>query len=500
MRRVLALAALALMPAVAGCGSSGDPLLDFLFGPDLLSVPVFDDGAQKTIGLRNLANADAPVRLNWLPRGLGAGSTDVTVPARGELRLNVPFLEGWIVADTRDPITSLPIPTTGAVEAFLWAQRSGPDVEASHAATLHTSEHIIPIHPRTARVSLLNFDAAVQVYTVCVFGPAGGAPLSVVAYPVPANDSIALDDFGMLPEGVGQLSIIPPGTMPLFSVASQDDEDIVYEVNDQILLTSRLLDAGPSSLAGLGVDWGRDTQSGRTLDFDVLMVNGSDLPRSYTLYSIYDAFGSPVTQVPITVTLQARESRLYRTTLVDSIGIELGEPHPFAAFFGDVFAATNLTRYAFRMSLDEGLFATARVFDPFALDAAMRVRPSAPAHVQSAITTGLQTTASGGILNIVTLINPTSGPLPVDIRAFTPVKGTEYVLGRVTVPPNSMLDWSPDALGLREDVGDITNPPVRDLRLRFTSNIPFNVFARQEGRNASNLIVFVTPHIVRLED
>lgn len=500
MRRVLALAVLVALPVLGSCGTGSDPLLNILFAPDRLSIPIFGDGAQKTLGLRNLAKQPAAVRLNWLERGFPPATSDVTVPALGELRLGVPFGEGWIVADTRDAITSLPISTTGLVEPFLWAQRSGPDIEASPAATLHSTEHVIPIHPRTVAVSLLNFDVAPQTYTVCVFGPAGGAPLSVVPYVLGANQSVALTDFNVLPDGVGQLSIIPPGTMPLFSVAAQEDDDLVYEVNEQIGLTSRLLDAAASGLASLIVDWGRDAQSGRTLDFDLLMVNGTDLPRSFTLHSIYDKFGLPVTQIPITITLQARESRLYRTTLLDSIGLELQETHPFAAWFGDVFAATSLTRYAFHMSLDEGLFASASVFDPFALEAAMRVRPSAYRHVQSVLTTGLQTTASGGILNTITLSNPTDGPLPVDVRAFTPIKGTEYVLGSVIVPPRSQLDWSADALGLREDVGDVTNPPVREVRLRFASNIPFGLFSRQEGRSAGNLLLFVTPHIIRHED
>lgn len=492
--RPLSLLAFVLVGACGTGGDNGAAGLGTTVGPTELALPVFDDGALKTVVLRNLSAQDVTVSLRRIPGGV---ATPVPIRAFAEVHTAPGVLEGWVLLDTRDPNTGLPGPGTGLVEAYLRAERSGPDEELCPAATLQTAEAVIPIHPQTDQVLLFNRDPVARTFTVCVFGTASGPPVNVRAVNVAGDGFARLDDFTLLPGRVGQLSVLQ-GTAT-FALAAQEDDDLVYTVDDRVGGTPRLLDGGPSSLGSLGFVFGRDFVSGGYEDFDLLVSNGTDdpSPNGFTIQSIHDDAGNAILTTPRTVTLGPRASRLFATTTAASLGLEPGEVHPFADLFGDVFAAGGLRRFTMNLSIGRGILLQGRSFDPLTFDFAGRVRPLARRTSTSVLVADAQTTLIGGIANVVTLSNPTAGPVTVQVRAFTQAEGTQYVLDPVTIPAFSMLDWRADALHLKETPGVPTLADVPFLRFLFSANAPFTAGGRRLRRDASNLQIFITPHLVR---
>lgn len=498
MRRIalLGLALAALLPLVAcGTGAGGNAAGGAFEGPAELALPVFADGALKALVLRNLATQDAPVKVTTVP---GGATATYNVPATGELRVAVGLAEGWLIVDTRDPGTQAVLSTTGFVEPYLWAERAGPDGEAAMAAVFQSTEAILPVHPATDRALLLNHGPAGS-FTVCTFA-ADGTLLSVVPQVV-AQDASAVLDLSGLAGTAGHLSVLPPGGGgAAYAVAALEDEDLVYESDDRVERVSRLLTGGGSSLATLVVDFGRDGSSGDTRDFDLLVANGTDAGGTFTLHAVYDGGGNAVLAAPRLLSLSPRASRLYATTLADSIGLGVGETHPYADLFGDVFTRSSVGRYHLIVSVSDGVFLTGRAFDPFAQEFGARLRPVGLHHSVSVLVSDAQTTTQSGIHSEVLIENPNNGPIQVAVRGFTETEGTEYVLPTLVVPARSVLAMSADALGLTEVVGDTISPPARNLRLRYSSNAVFGLFARQTRQSPQELLVLVTPYIVRPEN
>lgn len=503
--RLLLLALLALLPVggLGGCGGATGGRGGFsstLAGPLQLALPVFDDGTLKTLVLRNLVDAVAAVRVFAIP---GGAFQDLNVPARGELRRAVGafgVVEGWLVVDTT--IGANP----GLVEPYLVTERSGPDAEATPGAVLQTAESVIPVHPLTDEALLLNFNAAPVTYTVCSFGATDGVAtpplLNITLLPVGASSFASVDlSFIQNQAGVGHLSVLPPAGGPfLYTLAAHQDGDVALEVDDRVAGTSRLLDAGGTPLAELMLEFGKDNVSGGYEDFDVLVSNASDLASTFTVQSIYDEFGNPIKTTPRTFQMPPRQSRLFRTTVIDSLGLQVGETHPFAAHFGDVFLAAGLGRFHMSLSIGPGLFVSALEFDPVTLEFAGRVRPTAIRRTTSVLVSDAQTSLLTGTENVETLSNPTGTPITVLVRAFTKDLGTEYLLPSFTIPAHGMADFRADALHLKETPGVPTLADVPALRFLFSSNTPFGTRGRQTRRDVNDLLVLVTPHIVRFEE
>jgi hypothetical protein len=499
--RLLALGAL-LAPCLSltSCGSaSGGGGFDVLAGPLKMALPIFPDGSTRTLALRNMSDTDATVdvSIDLVTPLLGS---PYMVPAFGEVRVPVAAPPGWLLVETSGA-------TAGFIEPYLLCERSGPDEEAVGAAIFATTESTIPIHPTTDSVLFLNDSedglgfAVAAEFLFTFYATDGsatlltGAPILVgtqssFAVPVPLGSTGHLS---VMPAPFPQIA--PVGTEFFFTLAAHEDTDIVLDVDDQ----RRLLDAGASSTADLMLDFGQDGD-GNYHDFHLLVSNTSDADASFTINEIRDQNGAQILLSARVVTLSARNTRLYASNVSDSIGLVNPEVHPFADLFGDVFAGSGLTRFRMALTIGEGIFLTARQFDPLAGDYAMRVRPMARRHAVSALVSEAQTTTSGGIQNVIRLANSTAGNMTVTVHAFTQTEGTEYVLPDVVVAPYSMFDWSPDALGLREVVGDLVGPEVRNLRFQFVSNIPFVSRAFQHTRNGANLIVMLRPHIVRQDD
>lgn len=495
-----ALAAL-LLPCLAlgACGSASDSGgFDVVVAPGKLALPVFDDGTIKTLALRNMSGTAATVDVSSALLTPIPGSP-FTVPAFGELRIPIAVADTWLLVETSGA-------TTGLVEPYLLYERSGPDEEAVGAALLASTQSAIPIHPLTDEVLFLNASESGGFATAAdflfTFHATDGSATLLTGAPVLVGTQSAL--VVPVPLGsAGHLSVVPApfpqaapaGTEFAFTLATHEDADVVLDVDDQ----RRLLDTGASSNADLVLDFGQDPE-GNYHDFELVASNVSDADASFTINSIYDRNGAQILISPRIVTLAARETRVYASDVADSIGLVNPEVHPFADLFGDVFAASGLTAFRMSLAISEDLFLTARQFDPLAGDFAMRVRPIARRHAVSALVSEAQTTTQGGIQNVLRIANSSSGNLTLTVRAFTQTEGTEYVLPNVVVPPQSMLDWSADALGLREIVGDLTSPEVRNLRIQMVSNIPFVSRAFQTTRNGADLIVMMRPHIVRLDD
>lgn len=503
MRRVFALLALTLLPLTA-CGTAGGTggFVSTFLGPFSFALPIFDDGATKSLVLRNLSDQDAPVRITIIPT---LSTADVVVPARGELRSPVTLFEGWLIIETRDPLTLALLATSGLVEPFLVTQRTGPDGETSYGAVFHTQKALMPIFPRTAQVSLLNHTAIGVFFDVFYFSANDG-----VTPPLITSTTVAVgpDDFvpiSLAPfastGGFGQLLVLPPGPGTQFTLGSQQDQDLVYGVDDNLQGDSRLLDQGGTAQAELMLSFGQNTATGQFTDYHILVSNPTDdETANFTINYIRDEFGTPIKTTPRTFNVGPRQTRLFATTLVDSLGMQLGETHPFADHFGDVFLTTGMGNFRMNLSLGNNLIVMARQFDPVTFEYESAVRPTAIRRTVSVLMHDLQTTLANGTENWAWLSNPTNGPLNVQVRAFTAIKGTEYVLPALTIPPNSIFRFRGDALHLKETPGVTIEPDVADLRFLFSSNGPFGTRGLRLQHDPGGIVVLLSPHIVRFEE
>ena len=509
MRRILLSLMLLALP-LGACGTAGGGrggFSSFLQGPARLLLPNFLDGSLKTLVLRNLVDIPATVTVTALP---GGAPVAVAIPQRGEARRPATSFgiasPRWLLVDTTNP------GTTGFVEPYLRTERSGPDVESLYAALLQQTESVIPVHSRTDLISLVSIHPGPLAVTYDIRHFAANdlptSPSFTEQRMLTGNDFTDITPlFGS--GNVGHISVTPVAPVPPFAagegftLAAHQDAGLVVEVDDRDETrgsVSRLLDPTSTISAELMVEWGRDPITGGYEDFDILVSNVTDAPSSFVVQSIWDEFGNPVKTTPQTFLMPARESRLFATTVVDTIGLRVGEIHPFAHAFGDVFVSSD--RRLFRMNLTIGreLFVSASEFDPLALEFVSGVRPTGTRRTTSVLMSELQTTTAGGISNWAYVSNPSAVPITVNVRAFTVTEGTEYQLPPLFVPPRAITRFRGDGLHLKEEVGVPTLPDVPYLRFLFSSSSPFGLRGRGESVDGSGLQIFVTPHIVRHEE
>jgi hypothetical protein len=342
-------------------------------------------------------------------------------------------------------------------------------------------------------------------FDVLYFGANDGLSLPLLfstTVAVASDDFVSIDLSPFASNGgFGQLLVLPPGPGTRFTLASQQDPDLVYGVDDNQRGDSRLLDQGGTSQAELMLTFGRDNFSGGFADFHILVSNPSDTQsENFTINYIRDEFGTPIKTTPRTFLVGPRQTRLFATTLVDTLGLQLGETHPFAEHFGDVFLTTGMANFRMNLSLGNNLIVMARQFDPATLEFESAVRPTAIRRTVSVLMHDLQTTLTNGTENWAWLSNPTNGPLDVQVRAFTVVNGTEYVLPTITIPPHSIYRFRGDALHLKETVGVAIEPDVPHLRFLFSSNGPFGSRGLRLQRDPTGLLIMLSPHIVRFEE
>lgn len=512
MRRTcLLMLALALLP-LGACGGSGDDLddlLDFFFGPDVFALAVFDDGSSKTLFLRNVSNQDAAVRIQTVPLTV---PTDVVIPARGQLRIPVSsfgLIEGFLIVDSNDPATGNPIATTGLVEPFIFAQRTGPDGEQIYGAVLHMQKALAPVFPLTDRVMLVNRTAIAGNFDVLKYGATDGIqPVLLGSETVFVGaDSFVNIDFSEIAGqfGVGHIRVNPPGPGYRFTLAAHQDEDLVHDVDDAIRGDSRLLNQGGTPQAEMMFEYGRDNVTGGFSDFHILVSNPTDQDSAFSVNSIYDEFGTPIKTTPRLLLLGPNQSRLLATTLNLSRGLQVNEPHPFAEHFGDVFLATSMVRFRMNVSTGNNLIVSGVQFDPTSLAFQSSVRPTAIRRVYSVSMHDLQSSLASTTENWAWLSNPTSNPINVQVRAFTRgdqgvEDATEYMLPGFTIAPFSIHRFRGDGLGLKEQPNAPALSDVPDLRFFFSSNAAYGVRSVRIQRDPQGLIEMMSGHIRRAEE
>jgi hypothetical protein len=521
MRKFIVLASLAALLPVGACGSAADRFLAF-FGaaaPET-ALPVFNDGASKLLGLKNLANQDALVYVGeyfGLP-GCGVG-TPVTVPGNGELRLNVAFLSGWIHVETRDPLTLDPVTglptnvaTTGHVQAYLAAERTTQDAESMPACNFALSGDVVRTTPVTDEVTLFNRSylpmgggAVCQAadFTAWYYDSAGD-PIGSLSFTVLASSFFTIPLGPLAGGGVGQIYVTPdpfpqtaaPGTVFNFALATMEDEDLAYQNGLPFRATPR-----PTRQMELPLTFGRDP-FGNYVDFAMAMTNASDSPTNVALNSMRGEGGEFIKSLPRIITLPARGTRWFATTETNSVGLESGEVHPFADLFGDVFLETTLKHFHVSLSVPGDVAFSARVFEPGGYTHNRTVRPAIVSHGALVSDVVVQSSTASATRNWVHLMNPNPNSIEVFIRGFTPQQGTGYDFPSVMIPAGGMRRWSPDGINVSEN--SAAAPPIEPrvplLSFLLSSGAGFGVEGMRERRDGANFFVFTTPLIVTREE
>jgi hypothetical protein len=429
------------------------------------------------------------------------------VPAFGETEFTLvappAVAGGWLHVETRDALTLADLPTTGFVACGFCVERSGPSKEAAPACVFAPTLSVLPVLPSTEAVQLINQTRDSTTPTTLV-------PLAVTVDVVEADGTIfsstplvlgpSESTTVVLPVGffgsvVATPTLDDPTKLEAFTLAAKESRSslsLAYETHYWDFLSFRLAEAalqhGPAP-------------EGEFRDFQLVVVNPTDGVATFTIDRIVTDTGVSVLPFPRLVAIPAGESRVYATTTVDSLGLDSGEVSPLDDIFGDPFLATTYRRFVMGLTIGEGLYLSSRDFDPSIAEFEANVRGLLRTHDAMVIGIEQETTVVSGRRNWISLMNPATGPITVLPRAYTP-GGTEHILPSILVPAWGRLDWSPDAitlnglLGLREDQNDPTSLPVPFFSLRFISAGSFGVEGRREVRNASDLLLFVTPFVV----
>ncbi len=512
---------LALGLGLGGCGSGGGgsgnarPAAEAFVLPFLPTSP-FEAFA---LGLKNLASQSAPVFVSaYDPAGgmYGAANQLFVVPAHGELQVPLGSIAGGPTnggslrietrdVNDRDAVTGIPnaLPTSGLVLPYVMRSLGGgsPDEDASPAQPLFASGVDVTLTPYTSDVQVVNrsFDENAPLPTPV------GVTLRTTEYDAngdmvgaPVDRNVPADGTLQVPfasQG-GRITIEPQGAVPAgrhvqYAAASRENGLQVY-------VDSRFIEAPRSSLQDLGFEmaFGQDT-AGNVHDFGLLMTNPTGSTETVVLQGIYRKGGQPILTTPRAFALDGGRTVLMKTTTQDSIGLRQGEVSFFDDLFGDVFQAQGFDEFTLFVQAPKTLGISARHHDP-AFGSFYEVLRGVARTTRACIYGfPIETTTAGGRRNYVSITNTTNGSLEIPIRAFTPMQGTEYILDRVTVPPLSRLDWSPDGMILREEPTDTVGAPVPFLQLEMTPLTGAFFRSRTEARDANELLIFVTPTIVR---
>lgn len=486
-----------------------------------------------TVGLKNASSIPATVYLTaFTPGGAtypAGADLPFTVPGRGELRVPLSLITGgvpvggWVYIDTRDvttldAITGEPTPTatSGYVETYLHRGLVGTGGEQDDISgfTGRATGVQVAVMPATDSVQIVNYSfnqvAGGPVmplpisYTVSSFD-AFGALLVSTPVVVPANGSAALP----FTTGAAVWSVrveptagaLPPPP-PLPAVQTIRYGVIARENGLQNHQEARYQDEPPVHWTGqmdLGfeVDFGPDS-AGNVHDFALLMSNPTTTDASIVLRAVYSADGQPLLTQPRGYVLGAGRTVYMRTTTRDSLGLDTagGEVSFFDDLFGDVFLATGFEEVTLHVQVPSSIDLSARHFDP-AFASFWQVLKQFPlSNNVNVADLPIQVTQGTGLRNLVSITNPTTGPLRVPVRGFTP-GGTEYILDDLEVPAYTRMDWTPDGMNFREDPSDTTGPIVPYMQFLFTPSGGAFFRGRTVARDANGLIFFITPMMIR---
>jgi hypothetical protein len=530
LRRILLPAFLlcTLVVAPLGCGSGGgsDETRGARRGSYVFALPFLPAASGETvvIGFKNATTTAAPVYVTpRMPDGTAyaAGTSALMVAGQGELRVSLAGLlgeavvGGWIHVDTRDigtldGTTGEPrvIGTSGFVYPYIERDIFGAGIEEDSLAGLapRSDEVRVTVTPYTSSVQLINYSVLemaagsvplARTFEVDVVG-SNGTTISSSVVPVAANSSLFVPftpPFG----AVGFVRVRPmiaaaAGELLRFSIAAREStlqvnaEWRFHETSDAHL---------PSILdVGFDVEFGADA-GGSVHDFGTLLCNGSASTQSVALQAVYRRSGSVLLGTPRVFSLRPGRTVFLGTTDSLSFGLEGAETSWFSDIFGDVFSFGSFEAVTLLVQAPRDVDVSARHMDA-GFGTFYRILPSIPRTNRACVfDLPIATSTSSGKRSWITITNTTSGELTVPVRAFTPARGTEYILPDIVVPPLARLDWSPDGIQLREEPTATVGPFVPYLRLDLTPNTGALFRGRVEARDAAGAVLYIRPTMLR---
>lgn len=530
VRRLLfsALVLCAALVVVPGCGSSSgdDDTRGARRGSFVFALPFLPATSAETglLGFKNVTTNTATVYVTpYAPTGVPypSGTTALTVPGQGELQVNLASLlggaagGGWIHVDTRDittldAVTGEPtvVATSGFVFPYIRRDIVGGNAEQDTISGLvprADSAHVAVFGP-TLQVQLINHSVTEMgggstplavTFDVDVVG-ADGTTVSSSVVGVPANGSVSVPftpPFGTIGfVRARPMTAAGAGELYRFSIASRETS-IQNHAEGRY---RELRDADFPSLVDIGfdVEFGLDG-GGNTHDFGLLMSNTSGSGQTVTLRAILRRGGQPLLTAPRTFALPAGRVVFMGTTNSLSVGLVNPEVSWFADLFGDAFAFGGFEAVTLVVQAPREVDVSARQFAA-GTSAFYRVLSPIPLTNRACIVDcPVATSVLSTRRSWITITNPTSGSLTIPVRAYTPVRGTEYILPDLVVPPFSRIDWSPDGIQLREEPTDTVGPFVDRLRIDMTPSTGALFNGRVESRDVSGQLIYIRPMIVR---
>lgn len=491
----LTLGLAAVLAWAPGCsGGGGGP--GTALGPDLFGVPFVPtaaSGSTMTVGFRNLDSDSSTVVTvqGYKPDGTPyTGPVLVPLSGLGETRMPVSTAlggdapeGGWISVATPSRLVEVYASVEVAGKAAAESMRAAGFPFPVPAAMTQG----VTVTPQTDTIQISNATAAPLLVTVTAYSEPAGDPLLPPTVSTPPAVALAAyetktyspDSLSGISGFSGAFQLSAPGAFLAAAV-----EDLAFEVSrSQVLIEARV--------AEVSVSFGREIGVGfeNVYDFAMVVRNDADQNRTVTVTTVNLPDGTPLFQTPQTFSLAPFESRIV-TTL---------DP-PFDTVFGDAEFATKQD-FRLQLSLPDKVETTFRQFDPVALGFNMTIRPSVTTHGFIVMDVVPEPTTTGGVRSILSLLNPSTAASTARIEALIPepagFDGSPIPLANVVIPARGLLQWSPDGATFLNRDGD----PVDAIGLRVISNVPVLGTMFRRKKDPTNLVVFVTPSIVRsLED
>ena len=514
----LALAGVLLVLPACGSGSSGDAFGDAVKGPSTYAMPFVPTAAGEslTVGFRNLTTTDGSVYCTaYLPGGAPYGpGTRVDVPALGGIQVPLAIFTGpavtvggWLEVETRDPMTLDPVtgsPTPTATSGFItpYVERfeTSLDSDGALGSAFRADFAYVSLNPYTIAYQIIN-----RSYTP---GAAGETPeaitVDVVQYDafavpgatiptvVPANGSVLF----VPTVQSGRIEVKPAAATP--ATVEVRIATAGLEADPQVFVEARLTDVSRGSFqrfVGFDVEFGTDTV-GNVYDFFVQATNPTGTDATVTLEGAYLASGAAILSTPRTVGIDAKRTKLLATTNLLSQGLDDGEVSPFADIFGSVETQLSLEVVTLIFSVSPEVSLSARGYNLF--KSFYRILPGRKLTTQvAALGINTPVTTATGARNYVTLMNPRSNEVQVNIQGFTP-GGTQYFLDPVVVPAFGRIDWSADGMRFTEDPTSTTEDQVPHMAFLFSGQGGVFFNARRVWRDLIDMEVrAIVPQVIR---
>ena len=194
--------------------------------------------------------------------------------------------------------------------------------------------------------------------------------------------------------------------------------------------------------------FGRDNATVGFADFHILVSNPTDEIANFTINYIRDAFGNPIKTMPRRSTWARASRACLPPRVVDSLGLQLGETHPFAAHFGDVFLTSSMADFRMNLSLGNNLRRAAPVRPRVARVRVRRAPHRDPPHRLRADARPPDL-ARERHRELGLALEPderAAAQRAGVTRALSRHAATEYILTTFKIPPQSIFRFRGDAL------------------------------------------------------